>query len=112
MWRSGRKARGPGTLIGLFEAFFGWAPVPPRRVRARERSARLCGLLRAEVVAELDRRPGGAGRAGNWRRCCFPSANNAQFADGYAQVVTFGLLMAPGPRHFVWPTGSIRRPRN
>ena len=32
--------------------------------------------------------------AADWRKLLFPEANNAQFADGYAQAVTFGLLMA------------------
>lgn len=32
--------------------------------------------------------------ATDWRKLLFPEANDAQFADGYAQAVTFGLLMA------------------
>src|SRR6185312_10220575 len=32
--------------------------------------------------------------AKDWRKLLFPEATNAQFADGYAQAVTFGLLMA------------------
>ncbi len=32
--------------------------------------------------------------AKDWRALLFPNADNAQFADGYAQAVTFGLLMA------------------
>ena len=30
----------------------------------------------------------------DWRKLLFPEARDAQFADGYAQAVTFGLLMA------------------
>ena len=30
----------------------------------------------------------------DWRKLLFPEAGDAQFADGYAQAVTFGLLMA------------------
>jgi type I restriction-modification system DNA methylase subunit len=30
----------------------------------------------------------------DWRKLLFPEATDAQFADGYAQAVTFGLLMA------------------
>ena len=30
----------------------------------------------------------------DWRKLLFPDASDAQFADGYAQAVTFGLLMA------------------
>ena len=32
--------------------------------------------------------------AADWRRTLFPDASNEAFADGYAQAVTFGLLMA------------------
>jgi len=32
--------------------------------------------------------------ANDWRGLLFPQASDAQFADGYAQAVTFGLLMA------------------
>ncbi len=32
--------------------------------------------------------------AEDWRKFLFPEATNAQFADGYAQAITFGLLMA------------------
>jgi len=30
----------------------------------------------------------------DWRRLLFPDATDKEFADGYAQAVTFGLLMA------------------
>ena len=30
----------------------------------------------------------------DWRKLLFPEANDKTFADGYAQAVTFGLLMA------------------
>ena len=32
--------------------------------------------------------------AEDWRRLLFPDATDGEFADGYAQAVTFGLLMA------------------
>ena len=32
--------------------------------------------------------------AADWRTLLFPQASDEQFADGYAQAVTFGLLMA------------------
>jgi hypothetical protein len=32
--------------------------------------------------------------AKDWRKLLFPEADDAQFADGYAQAVTFGLLVA------------------
>jgi hypothetical protein len=36
----------------------------------------------------------GPSLATDWRRTLFPDASNETFADGYAQAVTFGLLMA------------------
>src|SRR5690242_5789826 len=38
--------------------------------------------------------PALTGLAHDWRKLLFPQADNAQFADGYAQAVTFGLLVA------------------
>src|SRR4029434_736221 len=32
--------------------------------------------------------------ATDWRKLLFPEATDERFADGYAQAVTFGLLMA------------------
>ena len=58
-------------------------------------SCRLCRLLREEVAEQL-----GQGSASltnlvtDWRKLLFPSATDEAFADGYAQAVTFGLLMA------------------
>ncbi|MDD9908867.1 MAG: N-6 DNA methylase [Ahrensia sp.] len=58
-------------------------------------SARLCRLLREEVEEELERdNPGLTTLAAEWRNLLFPEASNEQFADGYAQAVTFGLLVA------------------
>ena len=38
--------------------------------------------------------PRSPGLAQDWRKLLFPQADDAQFADGYAQAVTFGLLVA------------------
>ena len=34
------------------------------------------------------------GLALDWRRMLFPTASDSEFADGYAQAVTFALLLA------------------
>ena len=39
-------------------------------------------------------KPGLTALAATGASCSFPKPNDAQFADGYAQAVTFGLLMA------------------
>jgi hypothetical protein len=58
-------------------------------------SARLCRLLREEVTEQLGAgSPALTSLATDWRKLLFPEATNEKFADGYAQAVTFGLLMA------------------
>jgi len=76
--------------------FLSWAPRPPTSAKAlAETSARLCRLLREEVLEQM-----AAGHGSllhlkeDWRKLLFPEATDAQSADGYAQAVTFGLLMA------------------
>ena len=60
-----------------------------------ETSARLCRLLRDEVAEQLEQKaPGLTDLKEDWRKLLFPHATDAEFADGYAQAVTFGLLMA------------------
>lgn len=93
---SGGKLAAPQDLVVLFTDFFTWKPIAPKTPqRLAEISARLCRLLRDEVQEELER--GNASLAGlksDWRKLLFPEASDAQFADGYAQAVTFGLLIA------------------
>ena len=51
--------------------------------------------MRDEVVEQIALgSPGLTGLAEDWRKLLFPQADDAQFADGYAQAVTFGLLVA------------------
>lgn len=63
-------------------------------------AARLCRPLGDEVVEALDRKTDALTTlAHDWRGLLFPQASDEQFADGCAQAVTFGLLMARGARH-------------
>ncbi len=93
---AGAKLTAPATLLALFTNFFAWNPIPPRSAKQLAGiAARLCRLLREEVAEELDRgNPGLTTLATEWRNLLFPEASNKQFADGYAQAVTFGLLVA------------------
>ena len=93
---SGKSLRASQELVRLVASFLSWNPVPPRTAKnLAEVAARLCRLLRDEVVEELRRdNPSLEALAKEWRDLLFPQANDAQFADGYAQAVTFGLLMA------------------
>src|SRR5262249_7132018 len=73
-----------------------WQPIPPRDAKQlAEISARLCRLLREEVSEQLSLGSEAlTALATDWRKLLFPDASDAQFADGYAQAVTFGMLMA------------------
>lgn len=87
----------PGKgLVELFELFLRWEPKPPSNAKdLAEVSARLCRLLRDEVTEALGRKVDALTLlASDWRGLLFPHATDKQFADGYAQAVTFGLLMA------------------
>ena len=93
---AGNKLAAPDGLASLFADFFQWEPQPPRSAaQLADVTARLCRLLREEVVEQLEQ--GSApltNLAKDWRKLLFPSATDEAFADGYAQAVTFGLLMA------------------
>lgn len=93
---AGKSLSAPQDLVALFDSFLRWEPIPPRTVPELARTtARLCRLLRDEVTEQLEAGSEAlTGLAKDWRLLLFPEANNEQFADGYAQAVTFGLLMA------------------
>jgi hypothetical protein len=93
---SGASLQAPPELESLVAGFLSWNPIPPRTAKElAEVSARLCRLLRDEVIEELGRSNAALrALAIEWRELLFPQADDAQFADGYAQAVTFGLLMA------------------
>ena len=93
---SGNKLASPESLLPLFADFLQWQPQAPRSVaQLAIITARLCRLLREEVSEQLGRGSDSlTNLAADWRKLLFPSATDAAFADGYAQAVTFGLLMA------------------
>ena len=93
---AGSKLAASESLVALFADFFQWEPQPPRSARElADTTARLCRLLREEVTEQLGRgSPSLTNLATDWRKLLFPSATDEAFADGYAQAVTFGLLMA------------------
>jgi len=93
---SGDKLDAPLDLVARFDNFLRWEPIPPKSASELARvSARLCRLLRDEVAEQLTQKsPSLTALAKDWRNLLFPEADDEQFADGYAQAVTFGLLMA------------------
>lgn len=94
--QSGEKLGAPPELVARFDNFLRWEPIPPKSAAELAKvSARLCRLLRDEVTEQLaEKSPALTALAADWRKLLFPEANDLQFADGYAQAVTFGLLMA------------------
>ena len=83
-------------LAGLLRDFLMHEPVTPNTARGlAEFLAPLARLLRDEVREALDRE-GSAVRqiADEWRGVLFADADAAQFADAYAQTVTYALLLA------------------
>jgi hypothetical protein len=93
---SGNKLQAPASILGLFESFLRWEPVPPRNAKdLAHTTARLCRLLREEVTEQLALKSEAlTALATDWRKLLFPDATDERFADGYAQAVTFGMLMA------------------
>ncbi len=86
----------PESLLLLFDNFIKWHPTPPRNAKQlADTTARLCRLLRYEVAEQLAAKDEAlTSLAKEWRKLLFPEATDDKFADGYAQAVTFGLLMA------------------
>lgn len=93
---SGAKLSAPDAFLPLFQDFLSWQPIAPRNVKELARvSARLCRFLRDEVIEQLGIQNGPLTELKeDWRALLFPDADDGRFADGYAQAVTFGLLMA------------------
>ena len=105
--KAGNKLLASSGLESLLTNFLRWKPVPITSVAALVRAvAPLTRLLRGEVIDQLAAEQkaiasGGdryaqpfTGLARDWRALLFPHASDATFADGYAQTVTFALLLA------------------
>ena len=85
----------------LLRDFLLWKPLIPTGRQGRvdlqrfaEMLAPLCRMLRNDVADAL-KRPASplVELAQNWRHLLFPDASDDQFADAYAQTVTFALLL-------------------
>ncbi len=93
---AGKALTAGNALLDLFSTFYDWSPIEPTKPRQlAETAARLCRLLREQVVEQLARNePRLTSLKADWGKLLFPEADSKEFADGYAQAVTFGLLMA------------------
>lgn len=89
-------------FIQVLAEFLLWKPDPPLTVpQLVQSAANLCRVLRGEVADTLERERSGqervaifTGLAEDWRKLLFPDLSDAEFADAYAQTVTFALLLA------------------
>ena len=97
--RKGAKAVDPGALAGLREMlrdFLYWEPIVPKTPEGlAEFLAPLARVLRDEVRTALGREGSQLQLlAKEWGGLLFPEGDDAQFADAYAQTVTYALLLA------------------
>ncbi len=92
----GSAVREAPGLAALVEDFLGWEPIPPKTPKQlADLTARVCRLMRDEVAEQLQLdNPALTDLASDWRTLLFPEADEKTFADGYAQAVTFGMLVA------------------
>lgn len=96
LFSAGTTLAAPNSLMRLLESFYSWTPIAPRSPHAlAQMSARLCRLLRDEAAEQLALKNRELhALMTDWKGLLFPEATEAQFADWYAQSVTFGLLLA------------------
>ncbi|HEV7877946.1 type ISP restriction/modification enzyme [Bradyrhizobium sp.] len=81
---------------GLIREFLFWKPIVPHKPAGLANYlAPLTRFLRSEVEIALSTSGSNVGLlATEWRQYFFPEADNAQFADAYAQTVTYAMLLA------------------
>jgi hypothetical protein len=83
-------------LERLLRDFLGWKPnVPHNPPGLAKYLAPLSRFLRSEVETALGQSGSAVELLANeWRQFFFPDADNAKFADAYAQTVTYAMLLA------------------
>lgn len=76
--------------------FLSWQPIAPDSSEALAKTlAPLCRLLRADVLVAVRNPDSSLAQLGReWRQYLFPDADDDQFADAYAQTLTYALLLA------------------
>ncbi len=83
-------------VLHLFRTFFDWQPVVPKHPKALAKLlAPVCLLLREDVEEALEDGDSPLSRlAADWRQYFFPAATDREFADAYAQTLTYAFLLA------------------
>lgn len=87
---------GASALLDLLDVFLRWQPIVPSTPQAlAEMIAPIARLLRSGVLTALeDPHSNLSTLAVDWRKYLFPDADSNQFADAYAQTLTYALLLA------------------
>ena len=96
------SAKDASAIEAIIRDFFSWQPIIPTKGKSKidfkglaELLAPLCRMLRNDVTDALqDQKSPLVQLAKDWRQLLFPDATDAQFADAYAQTLTFALLLA------------------
>ena len=83
-------------LAGLLHTFFSWQPIAPATPKQLAESlAPLARLLRGELETALSDTDSAVSQLRrDWRSTLFANADLPQFADAYAQTLTYALLLA------------------
>jgi len=90
------EERDAERLSAMLRDFLTWNPIVPSSPKAlAELLAPLCHLIREDVTEALANPESAiSSLAREWREYLFPEADDAQFADAYAQTLTYALLLA------------------
>ncbi len=90
------EERDAERLSAMLRDFLNWNPIVPTSPKALANLlAPLCHLLREDVKQALDNPDSAISElAREWREYLFPEADDARFADAYAQTLTYALLLA------------------
>lgn len=98
---SGAALAAPRALLALISDFLRWTPISPRTPKQlAEVAARLCRLLRDEVVEQMSLGSVALTElAKDWRVLLFPQATDEEFADGYAPGRNVRPAGGTRPRH-------------
>ena len=87
---------GAAKLAALLRTFLHWEPIAPSSPKQLAATlAPLCRLLRGAVLGAVQAENEELlALAKDWRRFLFPTASDEEFADAYAQTLTYALLLA------------------
>lgn len=84
------------SLGRLLHDFLTWKPIVPNTPHGLAKTlAPLCRWVRDDVLEALEDEDSALSQvARDWRQVLFPEADDPQFADAYAQTLTYALLIA------------------